>query len=75
MVNPYTDKLKPKEASVRLIATPWAKNLQPIEELESWKPFVLEVLKNLRNADKSNWHHRIVARVSGPFEPDFTYSG
>ncbi|EZG04975.1 hypothetical protein H106_05223 [Trichophyton rubrum CBS 735.88] len=55
--------LDPKEASEKLLATPWAKGLSPATDLESWKPFILGVLKQLQNADKSNWHHRIVLRV------------
>lgn len=54
---------QPKEASEKLLATPWAKGLSPATDLESWKPFILGVLKQLQNADKSNWHHRIVLRV------------
>ncbi|EGE09060.1 hypothetical protein TEQG_08128 [Trichophyton equinum CBS 127.97] len=56
--------LDPKEASEKLLATPWAKGLSPATDLESWKPFILGVLKQLQNADKSNWHHRIVLRAA-----------
>lgn len=46
------------------MSTPWARKVSPpSDDPEAWKPYILEVLKNLRNADKSNWHHRIVARV------------
>ncbi|KAF2772854.1 hypothetical protein EJ03DRAFT_324402 [Teratosphaeria nubilosa] len=31
---------------------------------DEWVPYVLAVLKNLRAADKSNWHHRMVARAA-----------
>ncbi|KAJ9311709.1 hypothetical protein DTO271D3_7969 [Paecilomyces variotii] len=57
--------LKPTEGSSTLTTTPWARKVSPpAEDLEAWQPYILEVLKNLRNADKSNWHHRIVARTA-----------
>ncbi len=33
----------------------------------SWKKYILEVIKNLKNADKANWHHRMAVRVSRTF--------
>ncbi|KAK2858524.1 hypothetical protein FQN49_004648 [Arthroderma sp. PD_2] len=56
--------LEPKEASEKLLATPWARGLSPATDMDSWKPFILGVLKQLQNADKSNWHHRVVARAA-----------
>ena len=37
----------------------------PIDNLDAdeWHAYVLKVLKALRVADKSNWHHRMSARV------------
>jgi hypothetical protein len=35
--------------------------------LEEWEEYVLGVLKTLRNADKSGWHHRMTARVRVSF--------
>nr|XP_023907992.1 histone transcription regulator 3 homolog [Quercus suber] len=29
-----------------------------------WIPYILSVFRNLRAADKSNWHHRIIARTA-----------
>ncbi|KAK2783228.1 Histone transcription regulator 3 [Emmonsiellopsis sp. PD_33] len=58
----HRGSLKPEEASERLLVTPWAQKVT-LKDGE-WKPYILEVLKNLRNADKSNWHHRIVARAA-----------
>ena len=34
------------------------------ENEEGWEKYILRVLYVLRNADKSNWHHRIVARIA-----------
>ncbi|KAF3492278.1 uncharacterized protein GIQ15_01795 [Arthroderma uncinatum] len=56
--------LEPKDASEKLLATPWARGLSLATDMDSWKPFILAVLKQLQNADKSNWHHRIVARAA-----------
>ncbi|KAL9617106.1 MAG: hypothetical protein Q9160_008096 [Pyrenula sp. 1 TL-2023] len=33
-------------------------------EGEGWDAYVLKVLHNLEKADKSNWHHRIIARTA-----------
>ncbi|EEH04114.1 conserved hypothetical protein [Histoplasma capsulatum G186AR] len=54
--------LKAEDARERLLATPYARNVNLNND--GWKPYILEVLRNLRSADKSNWHHRIVLRVS-----------
>lgn len=35
-----------------------------VQDLEDWEGCILHVLKVLRSADKANWHHRMVARVS-----------
>lgn len=51
-----------EDARERLLATPYARNVNLNND--GWKPYILEVLRNLRSADKSNWHHRIVLRVS-----------
>ncbi|KAK0267392.1 Histone transcription regulator 3 [Friedmanniomyces endolithicus] len=32
--------------------------------IDGWNPHVLAILKNLRAADKSNWHHRMIARAA-----------
>ncbi|QIW95291.1 hypothetical protein AMS68_000809 [Peltaster fructicola] len=42
---------------------------------EEWLPYILSVLRHLRAADKSNWHHRMIARTAqitftDPSEPD-----
>ncbi|KAL4931168.1 putative transcriptional corepressor of histone genes (Hir3) [Aspergillus undulatus] len=56
--------LTPAEASKTLFATPWARKVQPCEDRESWKKYILEVLKNIKNADKANWHHRMAIRAA-----------
>ena len=33
-------------------------------DANGWKDYVAQVLKMLRTADKSNWHHRMVARAA-----------
>jgi len=44
--------------------TPYARTSTHPQELGEWVPHVLTVLKNLRAADKSNWHHRMIARAA-----------
>lgn len=56
--------LEPKKAGEILAETPWSKNLSPPQNMEEWTPFILEVLKKLKHADKSNWHHRILSRMA-----------
>jgi hypothetical protein len=34
---------------------------------EPWEKYVMNILKTLRGADKSGWHHRMTARVCFPF--------
>ena len=49
-----------------LQATPYARkvHLSEDEDGPEWEPYVLEILKKLGHADKSNWHHRIIARAA-----------
>ncbi|RDW86846.1 putative transcriptional corepressor of histone genes (Hir3) [Aspergillus mulundensis] len=56
--------LTPAEASKTLLATPWARKVQACEDRCSWKNYILSVLKNLKNADKANWHHRMAVRAA-----------
>ena len=55
---------KPRDACTVLQATPYARKLPPVDDIGHWKQYILGVLKALRTADKANWHHRIIARVS-----------
>ncbi|KAJ9631723.1 Histone transcription regulator 3 [Taxawa tesnikishii (nom. ined.)] len=58
-------EISPSEASKILTkATPYARKVDPPEDLDSWQPYILAVLKNLRAADRSNWHHRMIARAA-----------
>lgn len=34
-----------------------------MDETSDWRRYTLEFLQILRNADKSNWHHRMIAKV------------
>ncbi|KAL9102365.1 MAG: hypothetical protein Q9163_002487 [Psora crenata] len=47
-----------------LKATPYARRVPDVQESEEWVDYMQEVLKALRAADKSNWHHRMVARAA-----------
>ncbi|KAI5296500.1 Histone transcription regulator 3 [Ascosphaera acerosa] len=48
----------------RMQATRFAHKIPPPAEDSRWKDYVLEVLRRLRSADKSSWHHRIPMRAA-----------
>lgn len=48
------------------MATSYGRKVPAVEDLDDWEGYILHVLKVLRSADKANWHHRIVLRVSLP---------
>lgn len=56
--------LSPLQGSEALQTTPWARNVHPAEDEDSWEPYMLDILKKISHADKSKWHHRIIARAA-----------
>jgi tetratricopeptide (TPR) repeat protein len=40
----------------------YSKNTSIPETFDEWEGYILAVIKALRQADKSSWHHRIIAR-------------
>lgn len=46
-----------------LKAVPYARKVRDVQDSEDWEQYILAVLKAMRAADKSNWHHRLVVRV------------
>lgn len=54
---------QPPEACKILAISPWARKVDAAENIEGWKPYMLEVIKRFKSADKSNWHHRMSAKV------------
>ncbi|KAH8424106.1 putative transcriptional corepressor of histone genes (Hir3) [Aspergillus melleus] len=52
------------EGSKTLLATPWARKVLLPEDDAGWKTYILAVIRNLRHADKSNWHHRMALRAA-----------
>ncbi|EAW09850.1 putative transcriptional corepressor of histone genes (Hir3) [Aspergillus clavatus NRRL 1] len=56
--------LTPAEGSKTLLATPLARKVSPPEDKAGWKPYIMEVLRRLKHADKSNWHHRMAVRAA-----------
>ncbi|KAJ5103497.1 hypothetical protein N7532_004026 [Penicillium argentinense] len=52
------------EASKTLSVSPWARKVDTPENMEGWKPYILEVIKRFKSADKSNWHHRMSAKAA-----------
>ncbi|CAG7930323.1 unnamed protein product [Penicillium olsonii] len=59
--------MTPVEGTKTLQAVPWARKVDAPETLEGWNPFILEVLKKFRSADKSNWHHRMSTKAAHIF--------
>ncbi|KAJ5188630.1 Tetratricopeptide-like helical [Penicillium cf. griseofulvum] len=56
--------MTPAEGSKTLLATPWARKIDPPENMEGWNPYILEVLRKYKSADKSNWHHRMGVKAA-----------
>ncbi|KAF1836922.1 hypothetical protein BDW02DRAFT_544911 [Decorospora gaudefroyi] len=51
------------EQGVEILShTSYAQNVSAPTNASGWQPYILAVLKSLRAADKSSWHHRIIAR-------------
>lgn len=54
-----------QEAREVLERTPYTRNVSFARDSGSdWARYILSVLKNLRTADKSNWHHRMIVRAA-----------
>lgn len=52
-----------RKKGVEILAhTCYAQNVNGPEGSDDWERFVLAVLKALRTADKTSWHHRVIAR-------------
>ncbi|KAF2111672.1 transcriptional corepressor of histone-like protein genes [Lophiotrema nucula] len=51
-----------EKAKELLDQTPYSQNIGAPENADDWERYILAVLKALRAADKSGWHHRIIAR-------------
>ncbi|KAJ5643647.1 Tetratricopeptide-like helical [Penicillium longicatenatum] len=58
------EKLTLTEGIKALSATPWARKVESPENMEGWKPYILEVIKKFKSADKSNWHHRMSSKAA-----------
>ena len=58
------DVRQPERGCHVLKATSYARKVPVVHDAEDWEGYILLVLKALRSADKANWHHRMVARVS-----------
>lgn len=55
---------QPEAGCNYLNASFYVRKIPPAQDLEDWEEYIIHVLKALRSADKSIWHHRMVARVS-----------
>jgi hypothetical protein len=58
--------ISPLQGRAVLQATPYARKVHLSEDDDGpeWEPYILEILQRLGHADKSNWHHRIIARAA-----------
>lgn len=52
------------EAVKTLAHTSYARNIDSPQSSDDWERYILALLKSLRSADKSSWHHRIIARAA-----------
>ncbi|OCL03733.1 hypothetical protein AOQ84DRAFT_392036 [Glonium stellatum] len=57
-------EIEPETGSGILQNTPYSKNIPICTDLDEWEKYILQVLKALRSADKSGWHHRMTARAA-----------
>jgi len=53
-----------KAAGEAMQATPYANKIEIPDDAEKWSEYLLKILRELRNADKSNWHHRMTFRAA-----------
>lgn len=44
--------------------TSYSKNISGPESADDWERYILSVLKALKTADKSSWHHRMIMRTA-----------
>ncbi|KAK0304880.1 Histone transcription regulator 3 [Friedmanniomyces endolithicus] len=58
------DELSLEQACEYLQHTRYAQLKNYPHSRDAWNAHVLAILKNLRAADKSNWHHRMIARAA-----------
>ncbi|KAI2792835.1 Histone transcription regulator 3 [Penicillium oxalicum] len=56
--------ITPTKASQILQATPWARKVKAPESEDEWKPYIVEVVRKFKSADKSNWHHRMSVKAA-----------
>jgi hypothetical protein len=71
----YISKLTPNqpvEGAKVLLATPWARKVDAPDSIAGWKPYILDVIKKFKSGDKSNWHHRMSAKVQTPITPSMS---
>lgn len=61
----YQRKVIDEAQGVELLSnTPYAENISSPADFDEWEGYILAVLKALRKADNSSWHHRIIARAA-----------
>ncbi|KAF2153397.1 hypothetical protein K461DRAFT_267974 [Myriangium duriaei CBS 260.36] len=61
-VQHYSRPFTLDEACDLINLTPYANKVPRCEDMDEWDSYILQILKQLRNADKANWHHRMIVR-------------
>jgi hypothetical protein len=67
-----SEGIKPQDAADLLQKQPYAirkGDAVEVSDEAAWKEFILESIRHLKNADKSNWHHRMINRVARILSP------
>jgi tetratricopeptide (TPR) repeat protein len=52
------------DAQEALNNSPYARSTEFPTDMQEWPTYVLTVLRKIRLADKSNWHHRMIAKAA-----------
>jgi len=52
------------QASKVLNYTPYVAKVAACTNINEWNSYMLSILKQLRHADKANWHHRLIIRAA-----------
>jgi hypothetical protein len=53
-----------REGEKILQNTPYSQNISGPESADDWEGYILKVMKALKTADKSSWHHRMLIRTA-----------
>lgn len=60
----HGEVMKASAGAELLQASEFVRKVEKPEREDDWEGYILQVLKALRNTDKSGWHHRMTARAA-----------